>query len=92
MWDAFFHRGDIFGIILMDRTGKYDAVDIISNIRGTLSIKYSNPLSFQSLGKGAFGTVGAGDTKTGIRKDLCETTHTDTANTDKMYMNRFFKI
>ena len=34
MLDAFFHRGDIFGIILMDRTGKYDAVDIISNIRG----------------------------------------------------------
>ena len=56
----------------MDRTGKYDAVDIISNIRGMLSIKYSNPLSFQSLGKGAFGTVGAGDTKTGIRKDLCD--------------------
>ena len=64
----------------MDRTGKYNTVDIIGNIPGTLSIKYSNPLSLQCFGKGAFGTVGAGDTKTGIRKDLCETTHTDTAD------------
>ena len=70
MRDPFFHSSDIFGIVFVNRTGKYDTIDIIGNIPGTLSIKYSNPLSFQSLGKGAFGTVGAGDTKTGIRKDL----------------------
>ena len=53
--------------------GKDKLLSLI-HICGTLSIKYSNPLSFQSLGKGAFGTVGAGDTKTGIQmciRDRC---------------------
>ena len=76
----------------MDRTGKYNTVDIIGNIPGTLSIKYIDPLSLQCFGKGALGTIGAGYTETGILKDLCETAHADTADTYKINGGGVIKV
>ena len=62
----------------LSRIPIYDTIDIIGNIPGTLSIKYIDPLSFQSFGEGAFGTVGTGHTEAGILQNLCETAHADT--------------
>ena len=92
MRDPFFHSSDIFGIVFVNRAGKYDTIDIIGNIPGTLSIKYIDPLSFQSFGEGAFGTVGTGHTEAGILQNLCETAHADTADTYKINGRGVIKV
>ena len=80
------------GLSFVDRTGKYDTVDIIGNIPGTLSIKYIDPLSFQSFGKGALERSEPETRKPASLQNLCETAHADTADTYKINGRGVIKV
>ena len=76
----------------MDRCCIYHNLYIILDVGGTLSVKDTCSLLGKGIGKRAFFGIRAGNNEIFLKQDLSQSTHTDTANPDKVDMKRFVEV
>ena len=77
-----------FRIVRMNGCGVDHHINARSDIFGGLSIKDGCSFFFQMTGQCGSLTVRAGYGKSLLQQNFSQTAHTDTADTDKMYMYR----
>ena len=65
---------------------------VISDVGSTLAIENMCTFGFQHFGQRAFFGIRSGNSESFFQKNLGKSTHTDTANTDKMDIKRFMKV
>ena len=91
-WNAFFHSTGIFRIIRMDSSCVNHKLNIVCNIRSTLSVENACALLGQGIGKRALLGIRTGNLKILAKKDFSQATHADSTNTDKVNVKRFMEV
>ena len=76
----------------MDRCGINHKVDTVYNIGSLLTVKYGCTILRQMICKCRFFVIGSGYGESFFKKNLCESAHTDAANSDKVDVARLIKI
>ena len=67
-------------------------INRVLDVGSTLSVVEGSPFFLEKSGQRAFFCVGAGDGESLFQKDLSESAHADSANTNEMDGDRFMKV
>ena len=90
--NTFFFSTGKLRIVRMNGCGINDYIYTFSNVGCTLSVVDSCSFFLKCLCKRAWFGIWSWDNEILSQKNFCQTAHTDSADADKMYMQRFMKI
>ena len=90
--DAFLLCTGEFRVVRMDGCCVNNNVNRVLDVGSTLSVVEGSPFFLEKSGQRAFLRVRAGDGESLFQKDLSQSAHADSANTNEMDGDRFMKV